>query len=218
MDLNLTSTGANRGELPLRGLRLRVLQALWVLLVLCDLLVLIVGLPAFYRGLHAICTTPSPNCQDDQLTPQALAALQHAGLSLHTYALYVFSWDMLTTLAFLLVGAVIIWRRATTWMGPFVSFPLKTCTTKQKMPSYNLNLSPNCSDRWKRSGESRLCFRLQDDRIAQTLQLSNEPLLNLLFIYVGKVINSFLVVGLTGLDQGTRKSRGYCDRQPSPLS
>jgi signal transduction histidine kinase len=124
MELSATVAGANSGEVPLRGLRLRVLQALWVLLVLCDLFVLIVDLPAFYRGLHAICTMPSPNCQDDQLTPQAASALQHAGFSIHTYAPYVFSWDMLTTLAFLLVGAVIIWRRANTWMGLFVSFLL----------------------------------------------------------------------------------------------
>ncbi len=124
MELSATVAGANRGEVSLRGLRLHVLQALWVILVICDLFVLIVSLPAFYRRLHAICTTPSPSCQTDQLTPQALAALQRAGLSLHAYALYVFSWDMLTTLAFLLVGAVIIWRRANTWMGLFVSFLL----------------------------------------------------------------------------------------------
>lgn len=91
--------------MPLRGLRLRLLQALWVILVLCDLLVLIVGLPTFYRALHAICTTPNHICQSDQLSPQALAALQHAGISIHAYALYVFSWDMLTSLVFLLVGA-----------------------------------------------------------------------------------------------------------------
>jgi signal transduction histidine kinase len=124
MELSATVAGANRGEVPLRGLRLRVLQALWVILVICDLFVLIVGLPAFYRELHAICTTPSSSCQTDQLTPQTLAALQHAGTTLHAYALYVFSWDVLTTLAFLLVGAVIIWRRANTWMGLFVSFLL----------------------------------------------------------------------------------------------
>ncbi len=50
------------------------------------------------------------------------------------------------------------------------------------------------------SGEGRLCFRLQNDRIAQAFQLSNEPLLNLLFIDGGKVISPFLVVGLTSLD------------------
>ncbi len=120
--LTSTSSGANRGEVPLLGLRLRLLQGLWVVLVLCDLLVLIVSLPAFYRVLHTVCTSLPANCESDQLTPQSLAALQHTGFSLHAYALYVFSWDMLTTLAFLLVGAVIIWRRANTWMGLFVSF------------------------------------------------------------------------------------------------
>ncbi len=121
--LTTTSTGANRGEVPLRGLWLRLLQALWVILVLCDLFVLIVSLPAFYRVLHTVCTTtPIATCQDDQLTLQTLATLQHAGLSVHTYALYVFSWDMLATLVFLLLGAVIFWRKANTWMGLFVSF------------------------------------------------------------------------------------------------
>jgi hypothetical protein len=98
------------------------LQALWVILVLCDLLVLVVSLPVFYRVLHTICTRPIANCESDQLAPQGVAALQHVGISIHAYALYVFSWDMLTTLAFLLIGAVIIWRRANTWMGLFVSF------------------------------------------------------------------------------------------------
>ncbi len=121
--LTTTSTGTNRDEVPLHGLRLRLLQALWVILVLCDLFVLIVGIPTFYRSLHVVCTTtPVASCQDDQLIPQSLVALQHAGLSVHAYALYVFSWDMLSTLVFLLLGAVIFWRKANTWMGLFVSF------------------------------------------------------------------------------------------------
>ena len=105
---NLTppATGTNRGEVQLRGLRLRLLQALWMILVLCDLLVLVVSLPAFYGVLHITCTGPIASCESDQLSPQAVAALHHVGISIHAYALYVFSWDMLTTLAFLLVGAV----------------------------------------------------------------------------------------------------------------
>ncbi len=123
MELKVTSKEINRGEVRLRGLRLRLLQAFWVILVLCDLFVLIVGLPAFYRSLHIVCTTtPVATCQDDQLIPPSLVALQHAGLSVHTYALYVFSWDMLATLVFLLLGAVIFWRKANSWMGLFVSF------------------------------------------------------------------------------------------------
>jgi hypothetical protein len=117
-----TSTGANGGDIPLRGRRLRILQALWVILVLCDLSVLIISLPAFYRVLHSVCTTYIASCESDQLNLQALAALQHVGISIHAYAFYVLFWDVLATLSFLLIGAIIIWRRPNTWMGLFVSF------------------------------------------------------------------------------------------------
>lgn len=112
-----SATRADGGEVQLRGILLRLLQALWLALVLCDLFVLIASLPAFYSALHVVCTTFIASCQDDQLTPQGVAALQHAGLSIHAYALYVFTWDLLTTLFFLLLGAVIFWRKAHTWMA-----------------------------------------------------------------------------------------------------
>ena len=121
-DLTTASIATNKGEVQLRGVRLCLLQGLWVILVLCDLFVLAVSLPVFYHALHTVCTGPIASCESDQLNLQALVGLQHAGLSLHAYALYVFSWDMLTTLAFLLVGIVIIWRRSNTFMGLFVSF------------------------------------------------------------------------------------------------
>jgi signal transduction histidine kinase len=111
--------------MPLSGRWLRLLQALWSLLVICDLFVLMVSLPAFYQVLHTVCTGPIATCFiTDQLLPQELAALQQAGISLHTYALAVFCLDLVASLAFLLVGAVIIWHRANTWMGLFVSFLL----------------------------------------------------------------------------------------------
>jgi signal transduction histidine kinase len=58
------------------------------------------------------------------LNVETLPTLLHAGFSLTTYALYVILLDALTTLAFLLIGALIVWRRSTTWMGLFVSFLL----------------------------------------------------------------------------------------------
>jgi len=71
------------------------------------------------------------------------------------------------------------------------------------MSPSNLNFLLNCSDGWKRSGEGRLCFRLQDDRVAQTFQLSNKPLLNLLFIYGSKVVNSlYIKLRTSPLDTG----------------
>jgi hypothetical protein len=101
------------------------LQALWLVLVLIDLAILVVSLPGYYHALFTACPGPVTSCQiTDQLNTQTLATLQHAGFSLNTYAFYVIFLDLLTTLSFLLIGIVIIWRRANTWMGLFVSFLL----------------------------------------------------------------------------------------------
>ncbi len=121
----LTSAEANRGEVQLRGLWLRVIQVIWLVLVLIDLAILIVSLPAYYHTLFTVCTGPVTSCSDTgQLNVQTLPTLQHAGFSLNTYAFYVIFLDLLTTLPFLLIGALIIWHRANTWMGLFVSFLL----------------------------------------------------------------------------------------------
>ncbi len=123
--LTSVSTRASRGDVPLHGRRLRLLQALWLVLVLIDLAILITNLPAYYHALFTVCTAPLTDCQiTDQLTTETVATLHHAGFSLNTYAFYVIFLDLLTTLSFLLIGAVIIWRKAKTWMGLFVSFLL----------------------------------------------------------------------------------------------
>lgn len=140
-----SSKGANRGEAPLRGSRLRVLQALWLALVLLDLAILIVSLPLYYQALFSVCTASVTSCQiADQLNIQTLATLQHAGFSLHAYAFYVIFLDLLTTLPFLLIGAVIIWRRNTTWMGLFVSFLLLNFGTLG-VSFAHINALPNTS-------------------------------------------------------------------------
>ena len=54
--LTPTAAEATRGEVKLRGPWLRVLQIIWIILVLDDLSVLIVGVPAFYNILHVVCT------------------------------------------------------------------------------------------------------------------------------------------------------------------
>ena len=117
LKLSVTPAAAPAGEVLLTGLWLRVFQVIWSLLVLCDLTVLLVSLPLFYGVLHTLrgdCATPNATCQADQLTPQAAAALQQLGISLHAYAFAVFIWDLVISLAFLFIGAVIIWRKATT--------------------------------------------------------------------------------------------------------
>ncbi|GHO49076.1 hypothetical protein [Ktedonospora formicarum] len=113
---------ANRGEISLYGRRLRVLQILWILLVQADLSTLVMSFPGFYQGLHTVCADPHMLCISDQLNTLRVATLQHAGFSIHTYALYVLIWDALTTVIFLLFGGLIFWRKSNTWMGIFISF------------------------------------------------------------------------------------------------
>src|SRR5260370_9229849 len=105
--LTPTSAEANRGEVQLRGLWLRVIQVIWLVLVLIDLAILIVSLPAYYHTLFTVCTVPVPSCSDTgHLNVQTLPTLQHAGFSLNTYAFYVFFLDLLPTLPFLLIAAL----------------------------------------------------------------------------------------------------------------
>ena len=120
-----SATRADGGEVQLRGILLHLLQALWLVLVLIDLAIFIANLPAYYHALFTVCPDSPISCQiTDQLNTQTLVTLQHAGFSLKTYAFYVIFLDLSTTLSFLLIGAVIIWRRVNTWMGLFVSFLL----------------------------------------------------------------------------------------------
>src|SRR5262249_50577256 len=123
--IRLTPTEVHRGEVALRGRRLRIIQAIWLVLVLMDLVTLIVSLPVYYHSFFLLCPGPVTTCPDtSQLSAQTLPILQHAGFSLNTYALYVIILDALTSLSFLLIGALIIWRRVNAWMGLFVSFLL----------------------------------------------------------------------------------------------
>ena len=119
------AVNVNRGAVQPRKRWLRVIQGIWLVLVLIDLASLLVGVPIYYQSLFTVCTGPVVTCPDTgQLTAQALPVLLHAGFSLQTYAFYVIVLDVLTTLPFLLVGALIIWRKSNTWMGLFVSFLL----------------------------------------------------------------------------------------------
>jgi hypothetical protein len=53
-------------------------------------------------------------------------ALQQLGLSMQVYAVAVVSWDVAISLLFLVVGALIFWRKSAEWYGLFVSLLLVT--------------------------------------------------------------------------------------------
>jgi hypothetical protein len=108
-----------------RGQRLVVARVVWLILAVGLLVNFIASLPAYYAQLLTLCTnTASGRCGTFQLTVAALPALQQLGLSLNTYAALCFGVDVVVSLVYLLVGAVIFWRKSSEWSGLFFSFVL----------------------------------------------------------------------------------------------
>src|SRR6266699_309583 len=84
-------------------------------------------IPAFIAVLYTACSDPTGvSCNYLQLLSALLPALAHYGFSLEGYALYAFFCDLVITLLFLSVGALIIWRKSAEVMGLFVSLLLIT--------------------------------------------------------------------------------------------
>jgi len=85
----------------------------------------IASIPASYAQLRTICTNSAfGRCNIWQPTPGNMQALHSLGLSLDTYAVYTLTIDVLASLVFLVVGAVIFWRKSNEWIGLFVSLVL----------------------------------------------------------------------------------------------
>src|SRR2546426_278470 len=116
-----------RTETRLRGRVLVIVRTLWLLIVLFEVGVLLVNLPVFITVLHMACSDPTGvSCNYLQLRSAQLPALAHAGFSLDGYALYALFCDLVVTLLFLSVGALIFWHKSAEFMGLFVSLLLIT--------------------------------------------------------------------------------------------
>ncbi len=118
---------AMRTETRLRGRTLVIVRALWGLIVLYEVGVLLLNLPAFIALLHTACSDPTGvSCNYLQLRSAQLPALSHAGFELSGYALYALGCDLVITLLLLSVGALILWHKSAEVMGLFVSLLLIT--------------------------------------------------------------------------------------------
>ncbi len=109
----------------LQGRWLAIARAVWIVLALLLLANFLASIPASYIQLRTICTNSTfGRCNIWQLTPANTQALHRLGLSLDTYAVYTLTLDVIASLVFLVVGAVIFWRKSDEWMGLFVSLVL----------------------------------------------------------------------------------------------
>ena len=115
----------NKSGPRLQGRWLAIARAVWIVLALLLLANFLASIPASYIQLRTICTNSTfGRCNIWQLGPANMQALHRLGLSLDTYAVYTLTIDVIASLVFLAVGAVIFWRKSDEWMGLFVSLVL----------------------------------------------------------------------------------------------
>lgn len=106
----------------LSGGWLRLARVGWIALIALALGLFGVSLPFSLLHLQTLCT--SAGCADDQLTPELLATLQQAGLSLSDYATIMLTVNLATALIWWTVAAVIVWRKSDDWMARLVALAL----------------------------------------------------------------------------------------------
>src|ERR1051326_337464 len=92
-------TAAHPGDGRLHGARLGVVRSIWGLVVLIDVVVLAVGIPAYAAQLNTFCSDPTRvTCGPLQLVSAQQGALHQVGVSLGDYALYTLVIDAVTSL------------------------------------------------------------------------------------------------------------------------
>ena len=84
------ATTTNTSDTRLRGPWLVIARAGWVILTLINLLILVLGIPAYFAQLHRICNSPNfTTCYIGSITPGNALALTHLGISLDVYIAYI---------------------------------------------------------------------------------------------------------------------------------
>ncbi len=107
----------------LRGRWLLLARGIWGMLALALFANWIASLIAYDQLLQTVCNNVA-TCQQWQPTPGNAQALHRLGLSVDTYAAYFISVEIIVSLVFWIVGALIFWRKSDEWLGLLVPFVL----------------------------------------------------------------------------------------------
>lgn len=111
------------GEVHVRGRLLLIARVVWLAIAAFCLVVWIMGIPLNYADLGKVCTVQP--C-DQYPTPDSIARFHASGLTLGFYSSYVGTIVVVYALIYLLVGALIFWRKSDTWIGLLTSLLLFT--------------------------------------------------------------------------------------------
>lgn len=109
----------SEADTQLRGYKLILARAAWIMLVVIDLALCVADIPLGYAQFLTVCTQAL--CANQTATPDMVRALHSAGLSLQFYAFYLIILSVVFVLIFCAIGAIIAWRKSRDWMGLLVS-------------------------------------------------------------------------------------------------
>ncbi len=112
----------NESETRLPGRWLLIARAGWVVLALLVLTLNAISIPRADALLQAVCQ-PGAVCISG-LTPAEVSQLQQSGLSPGFLAAYQIGWDVVTTLIYTALAALIFWRRSADRMALFCAYRL----------------------------------------------------------------------------------------------
>ena len=99
---------ATSPQTKLRGNRLFVARAAWVIATVLSVGLAIATVPVAYSEYHAVCVADSECNVLLQLSPQDVLALRGLGLSVDFYATYMLVAEIIFMLGFWTIGALLI--------------------------------------------------------------------------------------------------------------
>jgi len=105
----------HEADTRLHGRWLLLARMIWLALVVLTLSVCIASLPDYFTGLQTVCRLDA--CSYGQLSLDTAVTLQRFGLSVSSYAAFMFALSTLVALVFLGTSGVIYWRKSDDWMG-----------------------------------------------------------------------------------------------------
>lgn len=107
----------------LHGFWLRLVQSLWLCIVVPAYILLVANIPALFASLHVLHASGA-RVFTGQLSFDDLRALQTLGLSLDVYAALLVGFTLFFQLCYACIGVLLFWRRPDTRVAIFISFAL----------------------------------------------------------------------------------------------
>ena len=113
----------------LRGRWLLLARAIWLGIAILTLALFVAGVAADFARLQVPCPTDACLSTSGQLTPAERGALADLGLSLGFYAAYAVTLDVVFAAVYVVIAALIFWRKSTDRFAMFVALALLTFGT-----------------------------------------------------------------------------------------